>query len=41
MSLKMTPSDIALAALVVSLKTYVHQVTVAVVQAMFGQHYYT
>lgn len=41
MSLKMTPSDIALAVLVVAaLKTHVHQVTVAGVQGVFGQHYY-
>lgn len=36
MSLNMTPSDIVLAVLVVtSLKTHVHQVTVAGVQGMF------
>ncbi len=41
MSLKMTPSDIALAVLVVaSLKTHVHRVTVAGVQGVFGQHNY-
>ncbi len=41
MSLKMTPSDIALAVLVVaSLKTHVHRVTVAGVQVVFAQHYY-
>lgn len=40
MSLKMTPCDIAMGVLVVaSLKTHVHQVTVAGVQGEFGQHY--
>lgn len=43
MSLKMMASDIALAVQVViksSLKTHVHQVTVAGMQGVFGQHHY-
>lgn len=41
MSLKMMASDIALAVQVVaSLKTHVHQVTVAGMQGEFGQHHY-
>lgn len=41
MSLKMTPSDIALEVRVIaSLKADVHQVIVAGVPEVFGQHYY-
>lgn len=41
MSLKMTPSDIALAVLAIaSLKTDVHRVTVARVPEVFGQQSY-